>query len=85
MGHGLQRHCDGGLSFHVGPLHRCDVHRHVALACRWAGRFRFAGDSFLFTGYEGIFCGFSAIYAGLAQVLNELYGRVILPLGPVMK
>jgi len=38
-----------------------------------------------FTGYEGIFCGFSAIYAGLAQVLNEVYGKVILPLGPVMK
>ena len=38
-----------------------------------------------FTGYVGIFCGFSAIYAGLAQVLNELYGRVILPLGPVIK
>jgi succinate-acetate transporter protein len=36
-----------------------------------------------FTGYEGIFCGFAAIYTGLAQVLNELYGRVILPLGPV--
>ena len=36
-----------------------------------------------FTGWEGIFCGFSAIYTGLAQVLNELYGRVILPLGPV--
>ncbi len=35
------------------------------------------------TGYEGIFCGFSAIYAGLALVLNELYGRTILPLGPV--
>ena len=33
------------------------------------------------TGYEGIFCGFSAIYGGLAQVLNELYGRTILPLG----
>ena len=36
-----------------------------------------------FTGYEGIFCGFSAIYTGLAQVLNELYGRTVLPLGPV--
>jgi succinate-acetate transporter protein len=36
-----------------------------------------------FTGYEGIFCGFSAVYTGLAQVLNELYGKVILPLGPV--
>ncbi len=38
-----------------------------------------------FTGYEGMFCGFSAIYTGLAQVLNELYGRVVLPLGPVTK
>src|SRR5256714_207595 len=36
-----------------------------------------------FTGWEGILCGFSAIYTGLAQVLNELYGKVILPLGPV--
>jgi succinate-acetate transporter protein len=34
-----------------------------------------------FTGWEGIFCGLAAIYAGLAQVLNEIYGRVILPLG----
>jgi succinate-acetate transporter protein len=32
-------------------------------------------------GYEGIVCGFSAIYAGLAQVLNEVYGRVVVPLG----
>ena len=37
------------------------------------------------TGYEGIFCGFSAIYTGLAQVLNELFGKTILPLGPVKK
>jgi succinate-acetate transporter protein len=32
-------------------------------------------------GVEGILCGFSAIYAGLAQVLNEVYGRTVLPLG----
>jgi succinate-acetate transporter protein len=37
------------------------------------------------TGYEGIFCGFSAIYAGLAQVLNELFGKIVLPLGLVKK
>jgi uncharacterized protein len=36
-------------------------------------------------GYEGIFCGLSAIYAALAQVLNEVYGRVVLPIGPVKK
>jgi hypothetical protein len=38
-----------------------------------------------FTGYEGLVCGFSAIYTGLAQVLNELYGKVVLPLGMVKK
>jgi uncharacterized protein len=38
-----------------------------------------------FTGYEGIFCGFSAIYAGLAQVLNEIFGKVVLPLGALKK
>lgn len=32
-------------------------------------------------GYEGIFCGLSAVYTGLAQVLNEVYGRVVLPIG----
>ena len=31
-------------------------------------------------GYEGIICGASAIYAGLAQVINEVYGRELLPL-----
>jgi len=36
-----------------------------------------------FAGYEGIFCGFSAIYTALAQVLNEVYGKTILPIGPV--
>jgi succinate-acetate transporter protein len=36
-----------------------------------------------FTGYEGIFCGASAMYTGLGQVLNEVYGRTVLPLGPV--
>jgi uncharacterized protein len=50
------------------------------------GDFINAGPDFRhFTGYEGIFCGFSAIYAGLAQVLNEIYGKIVLPLGPVKK
>ena len=38
-----------------------------------------------FTGYEGIVCGLAAIYTGLAQVLNELYSKIVLPLGPVKK
>lgn len=34
-------------------------------------------------GYEGIICGLSAVYAGLAQVLNEVYGKVVLPICPM--
>ncbi len=50
------------------------------------GDFTSAGTNFKhLTGYEGIFCGFSAIYTGLAQVLNDIYGRVILPLGIIKK
>jgi uncharacterized protein len=50
------------------------------------GDFTGSGPGFRhFTGYEGIFCGFSAMYAGLAQVLNELYGKIVLPLGTVKK
>lgn len=30
-------------------------------------------------GYEGIICGFSAVYTGLAQVLNEIYKKTVLP------
>ena len=36
-------------------------------------------------GWEGIICGLSAIYTGLAQVLNEVYGRTVAPLGMVKK
>ncbi len=32
-------------------------------------------------GYEGIACGLGAIYIGAAQILNEVYGRTVLPLG----
>lgn len=36
-------------------------------------------------GYEGIICGFSAIYAAIAQVINEVYGKELLPLGAMKK
>jgi uncharacterized protein len=32
-------------------------------------------------GFEGIICGLSAMYAGLAQVLNEVHGKTVWPLG----
>jgi hypothetical protein len=34
-------------------------------------------------GIEGIICGLIAMYTGLAQVLNEVYGKVVAPLGIV--
>jgi succinate-acetate transporter protein len=36
-----------------------------------------------FTGIEGVICGASAIYTGVAGLLNEMFGRVVLPVGTV--
>jgi succinate-acetate transporter protein len=33
-----------------------------------------------FTGFEGIFCGASAMYLGAAEVINEKFGRRVLPI-----
>lgn len=32
-------------------------------------------------GWEGIVCGLSAIYLAVAEILNEKYGRIVLPIG----
>jgi uncharacterized protein len=66
----------------------------ILLAFRdWAGGAASA-DTFLgvsgstwgkIAGWEGIFTGLSAVYASIAQVWNEVYGRVILPIGPHKK
>jgi succinate-acetate transporter protein len=32
-------------------------------------------------GYEGIVCGASAIYTGVANLLNEMYQKTVLPIG----
>lgn len=47
----------------------------------------YSGNTFLktFTGYEGIICGGSAIYTGAGALLNEVYGKTVLPLGLVVK
>jgi succinate-acetate transporter protein len=50
------------------------------------GDYTAAGPGFRhFTGFEGIVCGAAAIYTGLAQVLNELFGRTVLGIGPVKR
>jgi uncharacterized protein len=44
------------------------------------------GTAANFIGYEGIFCGLSAFYLAMAEVINETYGKIILPVGrPVFK
>lgn len=32
-------------------------------------------------GIEGVICGLSAIYTAFGEILNETYGRTIIPLG----
>jgi len=36
-------------------------------------------------GVEGIICGLSAIYLAMAEVMNEVYGKTVLPICPVKK
>src|SRR5665647_1819791 len=36
-------------------------------------------------GWEGILTGLSAVYAACAQTINEVYKRVVLPLGPISR
>jgi len=36
-------------------------------------------------GVEGIICGLSAIYLALAEILNEVHGKTILPIGQAKK
>lgn len=37
-------------------------------------------------GYEGIICGLSAIYLAMAEVVNETYKKIVLPIGgPTIK
>jgi uncharacterized protein len=35
------------------------------------------------TGIEGIICGFSAFYLGIAEILNDVHKKTILPICPV--
>ncbi|TIH19306.1 acetate uptake transporter [Marinifilum sp. JC120] len=43
----------------------------------------FSGSHFIGTiaGWEGIVCGASACYLAMAEVINEQYGRTVLPIG----
>ncbi len=39
----------------------------------------------IFAGIVGIVCGLSAIYLSLAEILNEVHGKSVLPIFPVKK
>lgn len=43
----------------------------------------FTGSSGIhtFAGYVGIFCGLSAIYTCVAQIVNNEYGKILMPVG----
>jgi len=49
------------------------------------GDFTRNGAITIVAGYVGIVCGLSAFYAAIAQVLNEVYGRTVMPLGPMRR
>ena len=36
-------------------------------------------------GYEGIICGLSTIYLGIAEVLNEVHKKTVMPIGAIAK
>ena len=79
------------LIFFIGTLH---ISRTLQLVFATLAILFFllaAGDATgnaglkIFTGYEGIVCGLSAIYTGAAILLNEVYGKTILPIGLIAK
>ena len=49
-----------------------------------AYRLTLNADLLRITGYEGIICGLSAFYLAIAHVLNEVHGKTVLPIGPII-
>jgi len=97
MGRGPGQSIGGRLPVPVGLFHLPDVLRTLRTnkalmtvfgsltILFWAAGRRGSQRSESFTrvaGWEGLFCGLSAMYLGIAQVLNESFGRTVLPIGP---
>ena len=40
-------------------------------------------DLLKFAGYEGVLCGLGAMYTSMAEILNEVYRKSVLPIFPV--
>ncbi len=45
----------------------------------------FAHAAHIYGGYVGLFTAFAAWYASAAGILNTVYGRIVLPVGPLKK
>lgn len=39
----------------------------------------------ILAGWDGIFCGLAAMYTATAQILNEIFGKTVMPICPVKK
>ena len=74
------------LFMFIGPLKQTRANQVVfcSLALLFfllaAGDFTHMHAITTVAGVVGIFCGASALYAAFAQVLNEVYGKTVMPL-----
>ncbi len=51
-----------------------------------AGEFTGNNIITIVAGYEGVICGLSAVYLAIAEIINEIYSKEILPVGkPLIK
>lgn len=50
-----------------------------------AGDFTHSATIKHLAGITGVFCGASAFYTAIAEILNEVYGKVVLPICPIKK
>lgn len=66
---------NGALMFVFGSL--------VILFFLLSAGFAWSTDLLKFAGYEGVLCGLSAMYTSVAEILNEVYKRPVLPTFPV--
>jgi len=68
---------NGGLMFVFGSL-------FILFFMLGTGFYDNANSNILhLAGYEGVICGLSAMYVSFAGVLNEVHGKVLLPIFPV--
>jgi len=52
----------------------------LTLAYAFHGNESLSHTFHVMAGFEGIICGASALYVGMAQVINEYYGRIVMPI-----